>query len=204
VALGGQTANVAIAPPGVVGDALHGLLERFQAVCRPRPPVRAFLADQIASLGSQTGRFPVVFQHGDPGIWNLLVSPTGAPVVLDWEAADLRGMPLWDIFYFMRSFGIWVARAEGTTDQLRGFERQFLAPSAIGDMLHDAVVQFCRDSALDWALVEPLFYTCWMHRALKEASTRSRRGVRDGRYFRLLLRCIEEHRSPGLQRLFRR
>jgi aminoglycoside phosphotransferase (APT) family kinase protein len=203
VGLGVQSADAAIASPVAVADALQRLLDRFMSVYRPGAHHRAFLAAQIATVGAHPGRFPVVFQHGDPGIWNLLVDPDGRPVVLDWEAADTRGMPLWDLLYLMRSFGVWVARAQGTADQLDAFERHFLEPSELGEHLGDAIGRFCRDSALDRELVEPLFFTCWMHRALKEASTLSRRSVRRGRYFRLLLRCIDEHRSQGLRRLFK-
>jgi hypothetical protein len=200
--LGVRTADLEIARPGAVGAALQSLLARFNAVYRPAARVSTFLADQIATLGAHSGRFPVVFQHGDPGIWNLLVHGDAGPIVLDWEAADVHGMPLWDVLYFMRSFGVWVARAGGTSDQLRGFEQQFLEPSALGDVLEDAIARFCREAGLDRALVEPLFYTCWMHRALKDASTRSRRNVRDGRYFQLVLRCVDQRRSAGLRRLF--
>ena len=202
VGLGVQSADPAIASPAAVGDALQGLLDRFTSVYTPSARHRAFLAAQIATLGAHSGRFPVVFQHGDPGIWNLLVDRDARPVVLDWEAADARGMPLWDLLYLMRSFGVWVARAQDTPDQLQAFERHFLEPSELGERLAEAIGRFCRDASLDRALVEPLFFMCWMHRALKEASTLPRRSVRHGRYVRLLLRCIDEHRSHGLRRLF--
>jgi hypothetical protein len=202
VDLGAKTADPRIASCEEVGTALLGLLDRFRAAYEPRADVREFLGAQIATVAAHPGTFSVAFQHGDPGIWNLLVDPEGALVVLDWEAADIYGMPLWDVFYFMRSFGVWVARAGGTTDQLRGFEQQFFEPSALNDLLGDGVARICHDAGIDRALVEPLFYTCWMHRALKEASTRSRHSVGDGRYFRLLLRCIEQRGASGLQRLF--
>ncbi|MBA3304066.1 MAG: hypothetical protein H0U26_09370 [Acidimicrobiia bacterium] len=47
-------------------------------------------------------------------------------------------------------------------------------------------------------LVAPLFFTCWLHRAMKE-STRlppERRGK--GTYRRLLRTCVEQRRSPAL------
>jgi SAM-dependent methyltransferase len=201
--LGVQSADSAIASPQAVEGALQSLLERFTAVYRPSAHHRAFLAAQIARVGAHAGPFPVVFQHGDPGIWNLLIDSEARPVVLDWEAADGRGMPLWDLLYLMRSFGVWVARAEGTADQLQAFKRHFLEPSELGELLGHAIGRFCRDAVLDRELVEPLFFACWMHRALKEASTLSRPSVRQGRYVRLLLHCIDEHRSQGLVRLFR-
>ena len=71
-------------------------------------------------------RFPLVFQHGDPGPWNVLITSDGRPGFLDWEAAEPHGMPLWDLFHFLRSFGFQVSRAAGTRDPLRSFAEQFL------------------------------------------------------------------------------
>ena len=43
------------------------------------------------------------------------------PAFLDWEAAELHGMPLWDLFYFARSVAVGVARACGTRGSLEAF-----------------------------------------------------------------------------------
>ena len=55
---------------------------------------------------AQAGTPVMVFQHGDPGVWNLLITPDGRPAFLDWEAAEHHGMPVWDLFYAARSVGI--------------------------------------------------------------------------------------------------
>jgi hypothetical protein len=54
---------------------------------------------------------------------------------------------------------------------------------------------------LDPALVEPLLLTCWMHRALKEATTLRPAHLARGRYVRLLRLCLEHRDAPGLIRL---
>jgi hypothetical protein len=55
---------------------------------------------------------------------------------------------------------------------------------------------------LDPALVEPLFYTCWMHRALKEATRLQPDRLESGTYVRLLRLCVARRDAPGLRRLF--
>ena len=50
--------------------------------------------------------------------------------------------------------------------------------------------------------VEPLFYTCWMHRALKEATRLPPEHLEEGHYLRLLRLCIERRSAPALRRLF--
>ena len=55
---------------------------------------------------------------------------------------------------------------------------------------------------LDPVLVAPLFYTCWMHRALKEGARLTRQRIINGHYFSVLKLCIEKQDVPSLQRLF--
>ena len=46
----------------------------------------------------------------------------GGPTrLLDWEAADAEGMPLWDLFHFLRSFEFSLSKEAGRHDHLRSF-----------------------------------------------------------------------------------
>jgi hypothetical protein len=187
--------------PAVAGQ-LGALFERFRRIYGLSRAHESFLASQIESLaGSETG-FPVVFQHGDPGPWNLLVTTNGGPVFLDWEAAEPEGMPLCDLFHFVRSYGIRVSRAAGTNDPMRSFEEQFLADSALGRLLVGTTSRFCAEAELANELVAPLFYLCWMQRALKEVTRLHPRRLDRGRYINLLRVSIERREAPGLRRLF--
>jgi hypothetical protein len=51
-------------------------------------------------------------------------------------------------------------------------------------------------------LVEPLFHTCWMHRALKEATRLTSSRLERGHYVSLLRLCIDQREAPTLRRLF--
>ena len=44
-------------------------------------------------------------------------------------------------------------------------------------------------------LVEPLFYTCWMHRALKESTRLTSGNLERGHYFSVLNACIEQREA---------
>jgi hypothetical protein len=50
-------------------------------------------------------------------------------------------------------------------------------------------------------LIEPLFYTCWMHRALKESTRLTAGNLERGHYFSVLSACIEH--AEALLPLFR-
>jgi hypothetical protein len=187
--------------PGIAAR-LEALLARFTELYRVDPVHGDFLADQVAAIASSEASLPLVFQHGDPGPWNLLVTREGRPAFLDWEAADPEGLPLWDIFHFLRSFGLTISRRTGRSDPIRSFTEQVLADSDLSRLIVQATARFCAETALRPELVEPLFYLCWMHRALKEVPRLHPARLDTGRYVNVLRRAIDEREAPGLRRLF--
>jgi Ser/Thr protein kinase RdoA (MazF antagonist) len=200
--LGARTADLTVAEPSQAAAALRLLLDRFARLYRPSVAEHALLAEQIDAVAASSRPFPLVFQHGDPGMWNVLITPDGRPAFLDWEAAERHGMPLWDVFYAARSIGVGVARASGTRSSLDAFAEQYLADCPLSRALADDVERHCAQIDLDPALIEPLFFTCWMHRALKEAMRLEPHRLAHGRYVRLLRLCLRRRDAPGLSRLF--
>ena len=181
---------------------LDALLAQFKRLYRLEAKHEDLLDAHASALMRSAERFPLVFQHGDPGPWNVLITSDGRPGFLDWEAAEPHGMPLWDLFHFLRSFGFQVSRAAGTRDPLRSFAEQFLERSALNRLLVDSASRFRARTGLAEELVEPLFYTCWMHRALKEAATLTLDQLDQGRYVGILRLALERRDSPGLRALF--
>jgi hypothetical protein len=202
VDLGAATADQSAATPLQVAEGLETLFNRFTQIYHVTPEQHTFLAGQLATIAASRSAFPLVFQHGDPGTWNMLATPSGRAAFLDWEAFEQRGMPLWDLFYFLRSYGVWSARKAGGHDSLKGFSQQFLADSALGRLLVELAQRYCVRSGLAPELVEPLFYTCWMHRSLKEAARLPAARLERGHYVSLLRLCIDQRNAPTLRRLF--
>lgn len=201
VTLGTATADRTAVTPRQAAQALQTLLTRFQAIYQLTPAHAAFLAAQLQQISNCAAAFPLVFQHGDPGPWNMLVTPSGQVAVLDWEAAETQGMPLWDLFYFLRSYALDMARAGGVNDGLQGFAQQVLADTPLSRLLVETVHAYCQAIELPASVVLPLFYTCWMHRALKEATRLPVNKVDSGRFVNLLRMCIDHSNAPTLQRL---
>ena len=187
--LGRMTAHPAPAG-GDVAAAMDDLAARFMALYRLTSAHRAALRRQIDALADAGSSLPLVLQHGDPGTWNLLVGADGAPAFLDWEAAERHGMPLWDAFYFVRSFAVTVARRRGRTSRLAAVRRELLADGPLSRLLTEAAGRHCAEIGLDRSLVGPLFVTCWMHRALKEATRLSPARLDSGHYVNLLRLCL--------------
>jgi hypothetical protein len=187
--------------PGDVVALLRAALTRFDELYRPAQQTTEFLAEQVEAIADGGDGLRLVFQHGDPGPWNLLLTPEGQPVFLDWEAADPEGLPLWDLFHFLRSFGLSIPQRR-RRDPLRCFADQMLGTSELNRVLVDATDRYCVATALSPRLVEPLFFLCWVHRAIKEASRLPLDRLQSGRYLNILRLAIERRDAPGLQRLF--
>lgn len=202
IELSAATADVHTATALQAAEGLEQLYQRFVEIYDVSNEHRAFLSAQIATVRQFQGEFPTVFQHGDPGTWNVMVTPSGRVGFLDWEAAETAGMPLWDLFYLMRAYGVLASRRSGTRDMTKGFAEQYLHDTPISAMLVDATRRACDRIGLVSLLVEPLFYTCWMHRSLKEATRLERSGLERGHYIQLLRACIDQRNTPALQRLF--
>ena len=55
---------------------------------------------------------------------------------------------------------------------------------------------------LDPGLIEPVFHTCWMHQALKEATRVAPDRVHGAHFNRLLRLGLDRRSAPVLHRLF--
>lgn len=200
--LGWATADPGMATVGQVAGVLDTLFERFMQIYQLSPAHYDFLAGQIAAIRYNKIAFPLVFQHGDPGTWNAMVTHEGCVSFLDWEAAEPAGLPLWDLFYFLRSHAMGIARANGIRDRLAGFRQLFLDESPFSRLVVESTERYCQEINLSKELVEPLFYTCWMHRSLKESTRLTRPELESGHYVSLLRLCIEQRHASLFDRLF--
>jgi hypothetical protein len=199
--LGVRSADTSHASSVNVSDALLRLFDTFVNIYDFPAEHTEYLRRQIVSVSESEQSFPVVFGHGDAGVWNVTVESDGRSQFLDWEAADPRGMPLWDLFYFVNSFSNWVSKKRtGSTDTIANFRSNLLQPGPLNDLLVSATHRYCESVGLHGSLVAPMFFTCWMHRALRQATWAE--VLQEGHFVRLLRLCIEERRSPGLARLF--
>ena len=180
---------------------LGSLLERFLALHPADAALAAVLRAQLVRLAAEES-IPIVFQHGDPGTWNLLVDDSGRVAFLDWENAEPNGLPLWDLFYFLRSYAMTSVPRRPGERRLAHARRAFLGRSAASRFVVEAIHEYCRRVGVPRGQVEPLYHLGWMFQALKE-TTRMRPGrLDDGHWIRFLRLGIAERSSPTLTELF--
>jgi glycosyltransferase involved in cell wall biosynthesis len=86
-------------PPGggisPARDALDWFARSFGPVIDPD-----FL-DRAGVLLGGLDDLPATVEHRDCSPWNVLVTPAGDPVLLDWESAESAGLPGLDLVYFL-------------------------------------------------------------------------------------------------------
>jgi len=198
--LGVRSAEYSEAENALSGT-LSALMERFEALYALTDAEQRFLRERLASVTTNERRIPTVFQHGDAGTWNVLVTRDDRVAFLDWEIGTTRGIPLWDLLDFLRSFGSWSARVRGQTDMTRAYVEHFGAPSPLARVQAEAVRTYCNEVGLPRTSIEGLFFSCWMQRAVREAAWTSR-PLDEGTYVNLVRACIRHRDAEGFRWLF--
>ncbi len=194
-------ATVRPVPAEEVATALRVLLARFVRIYSATADEADQLEAKIRSLHRIDRPIPSVLQHGDPGIWNLVAQPDGRTGFLDWEAAELAGLPLFDLLYWFRSYAIASSRRAGTRDRLDAASRHLLDGSPLADRLVETVDEYRRRIDLPVEAIEPLVYGCWIHRSLKEATRLAPETIHQGQFVRLIRRMLERPDAPVMERL---
>ena len=135
----------------------------------------------IWSVAADGSSAPKELIGGDKNENNARFLPDGRVVFTDWEAAESCGMPLWDLLYFLRSYAMH-GRRRGLQSRLETFGRHFLGSSPLSEFIQSSVDRYVERVGVPPNLIEPIFHTCWMHRALKEASRLAPQKLDDGRF----------------------
>jgi aminoglycoside phosphotransferase (APT) family kinase protein len=183
------------------GGAMARLYSQFCDFYSPHHDERRFLAARLDVLQAMMPRLPAVVQHGDAGVWNMLARPDGSVALIDWEAADTEGVPLWDLCYFLRTYAVAAHRARGGRGHLPAVNEIFVSSSRLHAAAVAAFQAYRERLTIPQEVIEPLFYLCWMHRAVKEASRLPASRLPASRYLAVLRLLIASRRRPALCQL---
>jgi hypothetical protein len=128
---------------------------------------RAMLHDALQAVDT-LGSLPAVHEQRDFAPWNLLLTRDGELVVLDWESAQLCGLPLLDLIYFLTYAAFYLERAPAR-GRLRETYRATLDPGTfVGAIAAQCVERYAARLALPPASVRPLRLLTWMVHARSE------------------------------------
>jgi hypothetical protein len=189
--------------PGEAAAALDDLVDAYVAADGPGRALAGELRAQVERIRRHRDPFPVVVQHGDPGTWNLVAMPGHRTGFLDWENHEERGMPLWDLFYLLRSLAVGSVPRRALERRLGHVQRALLDTSERTPFIVDAVRRYCAQVGVADDLVEPLFHLGWMFQALKEVTRLAPGRLGEGHFYALLQRGLERRADGTLDSLFR-
>lgn len=184
-----------------VAVVLAPLVTQFFELYRPSAATCEHLQQQIEVLSLAALDVPLVFMHGDPGLQNVVVRANDRLAFLDWENAEPAGMPLWDLFHFLRAYVVWAGRRRALTSRLGATAKHYLEGAELTDFLVGSVERYRRAFELQSSLIAPLF---WMHllvQALREAPRLDPSKVQLGHQLKLLEVLVAGRHSAVLQRI---
>ena len=155
--------------PGETLLAMEQLAEDLIDIYRPPGGAREAVRNAASLLG--TFELPAVFMHGDLGVWNMLCVNDDIVGVLDWENADPEGVPMWDMFVYARTLGVFLADASGRRYGPSVFTDQFLRESKSRGSLMSYIDEYRRRVEVPARAVDSLFVMCWAQQAVREAAS---------------------------------
>ena len=155
--------------PGETNQAMATLAEDLIRIYQP--PVGATEAVRKAAAHLGGIDLPAVFMHGDLGVWNMLCVGDDIVGVLDWENGDAEGVPLWDLFVYTRTLGVFLADASGRRYGSSVFTEQLLRESELRKSLMSQVDEYRRRVDVPAEAVDSLFIMCWVQQAVREAAS---------------------------------
>jgi hypothetical protein len=120
--------------PRLVEPVLADFCTAFGAV------VNADMVHSTRSILATLGDLPRICEQRDFSPWNVLVASDGHLVVLDWESAEMQGLPVMDLVYFLTYLSFFL---DGALD--RGAHREAYRAMLSPTTTTGAVFQECME-----------------------------------------------------------
>ena len=140
----------------VTGNLCSDFRERFGAVANPADLRRAEAA--LARIGP----LPVVCEQRDFSPWNVLATREGSLAVLDWESAELNGIPALDLIYFLTHLTFFLDRAVETGAYRESYRRSLDPDSPTGRVHHECMERYASALGIPQEQFHALRLLTWM------------------------------------------
>ena len=140
----------------IVEPALDDFMQSFASVLDTSVP------PACRSLLERLGDLPRVCEHRDCSPWNLLLTSAGELAVLDWESAELDGLPGLDLVYFLTYLAFFVDEAKQTSQMLEAYRRAADPATPTGRVQAECQRRYADRTGLDPATLRPLRLLAWL------------------------------------------
>ncbi len=178
--------------------SLHALVRRYTELYRPDAELRSFLEARLADVSGT--EMPTVFQHGDPGTWNIVLE--GSEVrLLDWENGEVRGVPTWDASAFVHAYTARALAHRGVRVSPSTMARVLFADTE-WSRWHGAALQRAAGAVgLPQRLVAPILALRYVYQAVKDIPRLDPEAVAHGQANRMLWECRRAWSGVAISRL---
>ena len=142
------------------------VFEEFRATWGPVTDGKALRAAE--RLLADLPALPRVCEQRDFGPWNVLVAPDGSLGVLDWESAELQGLPGMDLAYFLSYLAFFREGAMRSRRFRPAYRRTLDLGSATGAVRRECLDRYAKGIGLDPEALRRIPLLAWMVHARSE------------------------------------
>ena len=119
-------------------------------------------------IGTLPVSLPLVCEHRDYAAWNILVQPSGQLGVLDWEGAELEGLPGLDLLYFLAYQGFFLDGALRSGRYRESLRSCVDANTSSGRVTNECLALYSSSLGLPESCWPALRVLVWMLKARSE------------------------------------
>jgi aminoglycoside phosphotransferase len=150
------------------GELVDVPLRRFAAALPPQAPERTLVEQTLEAVEElRRATLPTVVEHGDLSHPNLIRLPDGRVGVVDWELAEVAGLPGTDLCFFLGYVATTVRRARSPRRLAAAFDEAFAAPDG---WARPPLIAYARRVGLEPSLLSALLVVTWARYAVRFAS----------------------------------
>jgi glycosyltransferase involved in cell wall biosynthesis len=121
-------------------------------------PALAAIRETLAGLSEP----PPTPEHRDCSPWNIVITASGDPVLLDWESAEPDGLPALDLFYFLANCAFVLDKAFESGSVRESYARLLDPAGAYGQIAQRAVTEYATALRIAPEDFRRLRLLCWI------------------------------------------
>lgn len=146
----------------LVAPPFQEFQQHFAPVITPKQ-VRATY-DQLQQLSA----LPLICEHRDFSPWNVLLAAPDKLAVLDWESAELQGLPGLDLIYFLTYLTFFRDGAMASQRFVESYRAMLQPETATGAVFQECMAYYARQLRLDPNSLQRLRLLVWLIHARSE------------------------------------
>jgi glycosyltransferase involved in cell wall biosynthesis len=157
-------ALASVEPPGPDPSWRERLVEQPLSWFEHRfgPVLDSAALAQVRTLLGGLGDPPAACEHRDCAPWNVLLTPSGEPALLDWESAEPDGLAGIDLVYFLANCAFVLDNAIESETTRQSYARLLDSATARGRVAAAAFERYSRALGVDGEDLRRLRLLCWV------------------------------------------